>query len=69
MIYVDILDAVEQLENLEIIEARATAIKNDWELRVAREDGTDFILTADFIPSRINIEVTNGIVTKIFSIG
>lgn len=34
--------------------------------RITREDDKSYIVTRDYRPSRYNLEITNGIVTKVF---
>ena len=40
-----------------------------WILRVVRRDGEDLPVTMDLRPNRVNVEVTDGEVTAIVSIG
>ncbi|MEM8709173.1 MAG: hypothetical protein AAGE98_22125, partial [Actinomycetota bacterium] len=37
-----------------------------FESRVAERDGEAFALTMDWVPSRINLTITDGIVTNVF---
>ena len=50
-------------------EAAKVADENGWGFRVVRADGVDFAVTADYSPTRVNVELTQGIVTAIVSIG
>jgi hypothetical protein len=50
----DIADAVNNLESY------------GYTVRVVREDGKWYAITDDFIPERIDVEVENGIVTKVW---
>ena len=38
-------------------------------VRVAREDGEDLALTMDYQPNRLNVEVADGVVTGVVSVG
>ena len=40
----------------------------EWgvDYRLVRRDTTHFVLTCDFRPERLNIEVDNGIITKVY---
>jgi hypothetical protein len=40
-----------------------------WTMRVGRRDGEDLAMTMDFRPERVNVEVTDGEVTEVLSIG
>ena len=50
-------------------EATAQAKTHGWIIRVARRDGQDLALTADFSLNRVNVAVDAGAVTSILSIG
>ena len=50
-------------------EAAKVAEGNGWGFRVVRADGVDFAVTADYSPTRVNVELTQGVVTAIVSIG
>ena len=50
-------------------EAAKVAEGNGWGFRVVRVDGVDQAVTADYVPTRVNVEVTAGVVTAIVSIG
>ena len=54
---------------LEEDEAAKVAEGNGWGFRVVRADGVDFAVTADYSPTRVNVELTQGVVTAIVSIG
>lgn len=54
---------------LSIKEAEVKARLFNNRLRVMIEDGEHYICTCDYVPSRINVEVTNGIVTSIVKYG
>ncbi|HQY16557.1 MAG TPA: hypothetical protein PLQ10_17675, partial [Ilumatobacteraceae bacterium] len=41
----------------------------DGEMRVARENGIDLAVTADYRENRVNVAVEAGIVTEVLSIG
>jgi hypothetical protein len=40
-----------------------------WIMRVGRRDGEDLVMTMDLRPNRVNVEVTDGEVTDVLSIG
>ena len=61
--------AAEVLVGLEEDEAAKVAEGNGWGFRVVRADGVDFAVTADYSPTRVNVELTQGVVTAIVSIG
>jgi len=50
-------------------DATTAAEGHGWAFRVARRDGEDLPLTMDFRPDRVNVEVTDGEVTAVVSIG
>jgi hypothetical protein len=54
-----------------LAEAAATdaAESCGWLVRVVRRDGEDLPMTLDFRPNRVNVEVTDGEITAIISIG
>lgn len=54
---------------LSVDEATAVAVDTGWEVRVAREDGVDLALTADFRENRINVAIEAGVITEVLSIG
>jgi len=61
--------AAEILLGLPEDEAAKVAEENGWTLRVVRADGVDFVVTADYSPTRVNVELTEGVVTAVVSIG
>ena len=61
--------AAEILVGLPEAEAAKVAEENGWTLRVVRADGVDFIVTLEYLPARVNVELTAGVVTAIVSIG
>jgi hypothetical protein len=56
------------LEGRTLAEAQATAKARGCSVRVARRDGEDLILTQDLSTSRINVEVTDGRVTRVLGV-
>jgi hypothetical protein len=54
---------------LSVEEAETAAEEAGFTLRIARQDGEDLALTMDFIPNRVNVEVTDGVVTGVVSVG
>ncbi len=54
---------------LSVDEATAAAAESGWEVRVAREDGVDLPVTADFRENRINVAIEAGVITEVLSIG
>jgi len=46
--------------------ARLLCEKLGSPFRVMQEDGEHFIGTADFVPKRVNVSVSNGIVTSFY---
>jgi hypothetical protein len=57
-----------ELEGRTLAEAQATAKARGCSVRVARRDGEDLIVTQDLSTSRINVEVTDGRVTRVLSV-
>jgi hypothetical protein len=45
-------------------QAAAAAAAQGWAFRVAERDGVSELLTADYSPSRVNVAITNGAVTR-----
>ncbi len=37
----------------------------NYDMRVYCEDGENYMLTMDFKPNRINVEITNGLITNL----
>ncbi len=54
---------------LPVDEAEAAAEEAGFTMRIARQDGEDLALTMDFIPNRVNVEVADGVVTGVVSVG
>ena len=52
-----------------LTDAQKLADSYGYQVRVAREDGVDLQVTADYSESRINVAVETGTVTEILSIG
>lgn len=48
-----------------IEEARGLAIKAGFPTRIIREDSTQYVVTLDYNPTRLNFEVDGGVVTNI----
>lgn len=66
----DVLPFDESLiVGLPLDEATEAAEAEGFVLRTAREDGEDLALTMDFVPNRVNVEVTDGVVTGVVSQG
>ena len=68
----DVADAVEiSSERAQLLvgskeeDAEQCAALLGWGFRVGSRDGEDFALTADYLPQRVNVVVTMGIVTAI----
>jgi len=57
------------LINMSEADAEAATTAEGWILRVARRDGEELAGTMDLQPERVNVEVTNGMVTAVTSIG
>jgi len=57
------------VEGLGVPESTAVLESRGLTLRVAREDGVDLAVTADFSSSRVNVAVDAGLVTGVVSIG
>lgn len=47
------------------IEAADCAASLGWGFRVGRRDEESFLLTADYVPSRITVEVESGVVVSV----
>lgn len=63
----DAFDARE-LEGRTLADAQAAAKAHGCSVRVARRDGERLVLTQDLVTSRINVEVTEGRVTRVLSV-
>ena len=61
--------AAAVLVGLTEAEAHDAAAEHGWTVRVARLDGEDQPLTMDFREDRVNVEITDGKVTSIVSVG
>ncbi len=61
--------AADVLVGLTEAEAHDAAAEHGWTVRVARLDGEDQPLTMDFREDRVNVEITDGTVTSIVSVG
>ncbi|WP_022930087.1 hypothetical protein [Patulibacter americanus] len=57
-----------ELEGRPLAEAQATAKARGCSVRVARRDGEDLMVTQDLSTSRINVEVTDGRVTRVLGV-
>jgi hypothetical protein len=57
-----------ELEGRTLAEAQAAAKARGCSVRVARRDGEDLMLTQDLSTSRVNVEVTDGRVTRVLSV-
>ena len=62
-------ESAEVLIDLSEDEAEAAAEERGWTVRVTRRDGEDLPATMDFRDNRVNVEVTDGVVTAIVNIG
>lgn len=58
-----------KLINKSIAEARDYAEKIGMTIRVSKENGETLMGTCDYNTLRINVEIKNGIIIKILSIG
>jgi len=63
------MEVVSKLEGFELKQAEDLLSKFGWEVRTVRVDGIAYVMTADFVNKRVNVEVENGIITKVFNIG
>ena len=61
--------AAEVLVGLSEDEAEEAAAEEGWTVRVVTRDGEDLAATMDFRPNRVNVEVTDGEVTDVVSVG
>ena len=66
---VDPVVAQEALVGLLEADAEKVATELGWTIRVAERDGEVFALTADFSPTRVNLEIVDGVVTAVAFIG
>ena len=62
-------EAADVLVGLSEEEAEAAATEQGWAFRVVRRDGEDLPTTMDLRPDRVNVEVTDGDVIAVVSIG
>ena len=61
--------AADIVVGLSEADAEAAAAEEGWTIRVVRRDGEDLPATMDLRPERVNVEVTDGEVTAVVSIG
>ena len=61
--------ATRALVGLSEADATTAAQNNGWELRVAKRDGVDLAVTADYRTNRVNVAVAAGVVVAVQSIG
>ena len=54
---------------LDLDAATVAADERGWSVREARRDGEDLAVTADYVPTRINVAVEAGVITEVLSIG
>jgi hypothetical protein len=57
-----------ELEGRTLAQAQAAAKARGCSVRVARRDGEDLMVTQDLSTSRINVEVTDGRVTRVLGV-
>jgi hypothetical protein len=69
VVAVDADAATKALVGVSEDEASKIAAERGWGFRVAVRDGQNLAVTADYSPSRVNVEVSNGLVSAISSIG
>jgi len=62
-------ESAEVLVGLSEDDATEAAEERGWTIRVVQRDGEDLPATMDLRPDRVNVEVTDGSVTSIASIG
>lgn len=46
-------------------EAMQVAADSGWDYRVASRDGENFMLTTDYVTNRVNVSITNGLITEV----
>jgi hypothetical protein len=61
--------ATDVLVGLSEDDAEEAADEQGWTIRVVVRDGEDLPATMDFRPERVNVEVTDGEVTAVVSVG
>jgi hypothetical protein len=57
------------LDNLKVSEASDVAKSRGCNLRVIRDGGNDMIVTADLDRTRVNVELKDGVVVRVFGLG
>ena len=57
-------DFLDSLIGKNITEAIDVCIANDFKCRVIRENSINYIITADFSPDRVNLEIDKNFVTS-----
>lgn len=57
------------LDNLKVSEASDVVKSRGCNLRVIRDGGHDMIVTSDLDRMRVNVEVKDGVVVRVFSLG
>ena len=63
------MDVVSNLKGFELKQAEELVSQFGWKIRTIREDGIAYVMTADFVNRRINVEVEKGIIINVFDIG
>lgn len=58
-------DSADTLIGLTESQAEARAGELGWQFRVGERDGEPFMLTSDYVPSRVTVTVTGGVVTAV----
>ena len=56
----------EDIIGMTLDDAKKNLDKAKFRSRVVRQDGKSFIITADFEPTRLNIEIEKGIVKSFY---
>jgi len=65
----DPMSVASKLVGFTVKEAQSIVVKYDYSLRIVKEDGIDFAMTAEYDPMRINIGIENDMVDEVFSVG
>ena len=60
------LDEANALLGMTEAEATSYAESQGWTVRIASRDGEQFALTMDYMPTRVNLSIDQGLVSYVF---
>ena len=57
---------MKKVENHPLIGRKYKDVRDTHNFRIVRQDQTSYGLTMDYNPTRVNVEIDNGIITKVY---